>query len=156
MKLPVARNQTKPDIVSAFAHVNDMTPTMLDYAGVQLPGSTYNGHRVHVIMGKSITPFLEGKVAQIYTEEEPVPQEMFNFNNTAVFMGPWKAEKLFGPPITGGKWHLYNIRVDIGENKDLASQHPEILEKMISAYDKFAKDIGVIVSSEINAAALQK
>ena len=158
MKLPGAsnNNQTKPDIVNAFVHVNDMTPTMLDYAWVQqqLPGSTYKGHPVHPIMGKSIKPLLEGKVSQIYADDEPVAQEMFN--NTAVFMGPWKAEKLFGPPITDGKWHLYNIRVDIGENTDLASQHPEILQKMISAYDKFAKAVGVIAPSEISAAALQK
>jgi arylsulfatase len=158
MKLPGAsnNNQTTPDIVNAFVHVNDMTPTMLDYAGVQqqLPGSTYKGHAVHPIMGKSIKPLLEGKVAQIYAEDEPVAQEMFN--NTAIFMRPWKAVKLFGLPISDGKWHLYNIRVDIGENTDLASQHPEILQKMISAYDKFAKDVGVIVPTEISAAALQK
>ena len=30
---------------------------------------------------------------------------------------------------------------------DLASQHPEILQKMMSSYDKFAKDVGVIVPS---------
>jgi hypothetical protein len=78
------------------------------------------------------------------------------FNNTAVFMGPWKAEKLFGPPVSDGKWHLYNIRADIGENTDLASQHPEILQKMISAYDKFAKDVGVIVPSGVSAAVLEK
>ena len=34
MKLPGSSNQTKPDIVSAFVQVNDMTPTFLDYAGV--------------------------------------------------------------------------------------------------------------------------
>jgi hypothetical protein len=28
---------------------------------------------------------------------------------------------------------------------DLASQHPEILKKLISDYDKFAKDVGVVV-----------
>ena len=86
-----------------------MTPTMLDYAGVQPPGSTYKGHPVHPIMGKSIKPLLEGKVAQIYADDEPVAQEMFN--NTAVFMGPWKAEKLFGPPVSDGKWHLYRYKV---------------------------------------------
>jgi arylsulfatase A-like enzyme len=70
MKLPVAsnNNQTKPNIVNTFAHVNDMTSTMLDYAGVQIPGSTYKGHPVIPIMGKSIKPFLEGKVVQIYMQ----------------------------------------------------------------------------------------
>jgi arylsulfatase A-like enzyme len=120
--------------VDAFVHVNDVTPTMLEYAGAQHPGSTYKGHPVHLIMGKSMTPLLEGNV----------------------FIGQWKAEKLFGPPISDGRWHIYNIAVDIGENNNVPSQHPEILQKMISAYDKYAKEVGVIVPLEIGAAALQK
>ena len=51
------------------------------------------------------------------------------------------------PPISDGKWHLFNITADIGENTDLASQHPEILAKLMSDYEKFAKDVGVIVPS---------
>jgi arylsulfatase A-like enzyme len=143
MKLPsTSSNQTKPDIVNAFVHVNDMTPTMLDYAGVQQPGSTYNGHPVHAIMGKSLKPLLEGKVEKVYGDDVPVAQEMFN--NTAVWMGDWKAVRNF-QPVGDGKWHLFNITNDIGENTDLASQHPEILKKLISDYDKYAKDVGVVV-----------
>lgn len=78
------------------------------------------------------------------------------FNNTAVFMGPWKAEKLFGPTLSDGKWHLYNIKTDIGETTDVASEHPEIFHKMLSDDAKFAKDVGVIVPSEVSIAALQK
>jgi len=144
MKLPGASNQTKPDIVSAFVQVNDMTPTFLDYASVQSPGSTYKGHPVHAIMGKSLKPLLEGKVERAHSTEEPVAQEMFN--NTAVWMGDWKAEKN-NPPSSDGKWHLFNITADIGENSDLASQHPEILKNLMSQYENFAKDVGVIVPS---------
>ena len=32
IKLPNAGNQTKTEIVDAFVHVNDMTPTFLEYA----------------------------------------------------------------------------------------------------------------------------
>jgi hypothetical protein len=38
---------------------------------------------------------------------------------------------------------------DIGENNDLASQNPEILKVLISDYDMFAKDVGVIVPTAI-------
>jgi arylsulfatase A-like enzyme len=134
-------NQTHPNVIDVFVHVTDVTPTFLDYAGVQHP-STYHGREVHPLMGKSWKPLLEGNVAQVYADDEPVAQELFN--STAVFMGPWKAEKLFGPPISDGEWHLYNIKLDLGENTDLASQYPDIFQKMITAYDKFAKDNGVI------------
>ncbi|HEY9387354.1 MAG TPA: hypothetical protein VIP70_09955 [Nitrososphaeraceae archaeon] len=140
--------------MDAFVHVNDVTPTMLEYTGAQHPGSMYKGHPVHLIMGKSMKPLLEGNVTQIYADDESVAQEMFK--NTAVFMGPWKAEKLFGPPIYDGRWQIYKITVDIGENNNVASQHPEILQKTISGYDKYAKEVGVIVPSEIGAAPLQK
>ncbi|MFZ0511374.1 MAG: hypothetical protein WAM14_07200 [Candidatus Nitrosopolaris sp.] len=57
--------------------------------------------------------------------------------------------------MTDGKWHLYNIKTDIGETTALDSKHPDILQKMMSAYDKLAKDVGVIVPSGIGAAALE-
>jgi arylsulfatase A-like enzyme len=144
MKLPGTSNQTKPDIVNAFVHVNDMTPTFLDYAGVEPPGSTYKGHAVHAIMGKSLKPFFEGKVENVYADDEPVAQEMFN--NTAVWMGDWKAVKN-NPPPSDGKWHLYNITADIGENNDLSIQHSDVVKKLMAEYDKFAKDVGVVVPS---------
>jgi arylsulfatase A-like enzyme len=144
MKLPGTSNQTEPDIVNAFVHVNDMTPTFLDYAGVQPSGSTYNSHPVHPIMGKSLKPLLEGEVEMVYADDESVSQEMFN--NTAVWKGDWKAVRNM-QPAGDGQWHLFNYTADIGENNDLANQHPEILVALISDYDKFTKDVGVVVPS---------
>jgi len=147
-------NQEHPNIINAFVHVTDITPTLLNYAGIQPSGTIYKGHSVHPITGKSIKPILDGKLSKIYADNEPVSQEMFN--NIAVFMGSWKAEKLFGPHLSDGKWHLYNIKTDIGETTDVASNHPEIFHKMLSDYAKFAKDVGVIVPSGVGTAALQK
>ena len=144
IKTPGTSNQTTPEIISAFVHVNDMTPTMMEYAGAKHPGSTYNGHEVHPIMGKSLKPLLDGVVAQVYSDDEPVSQEMFN--NTAVWMGDWKAVRNF-QPVGDGQWHLFNLTADVGENTDLSNQYPEILKKLVSDYDKFAKDVGVVVPS---------
>ena len=144
IKTPGTSNQTAPKIIAAFVHVNDMTPTMMEYAGAKHPGSTYNGHEAHPIMGKSLKPLLDGVVAQVYSDDEPVSQEMFN--NTAVWMGDWKAVRNF-QPVGDGQWHLFNITADVGENMDLSNQHPEILKQLVSDYDKFAKDVGVVVPS---------
>ena len=144
IKLPDGGNETNSEIVNAFVHVNDMTPTFLEYAGVQPTNSTYKGQTVHAVMGKSIKSLLDGKVEVVHSDDEPISQEMFN--NTAVLMGDWKAVKN-QPPTSDGKWHLFNITADIGENTDLASPHPEILAKLITEYDKFAKNVGVIVPS---------
>jgi arylsulfatase A-like enzyme len=144
IKTPGTSNQTASEIISAFVHVNDMTPTMMEYAGAKHPGSTYNGHEVHPIMGKSLKPLLDGVVAQVYSDDEPVSQEMFN--NTAVWMGDWKAVRNF-QPVGDGQWHLFNLTADVGENTDLSNQYPEILKKLVSDYDKYAKDVGVVVPS---------
>jgi arylsulfatase/uncharacterized sulfatase len=93
-------------------------------------------------MGKSLKPLLEGKVGQVYADDEPVSQEMFN--NTAVWMGDWKAVRNF-QPVGDGQWHLFNLTADLGEKTDLTNQYPEILEKLISHYEEFAKDVGVVV-----------
>jgi arylsulfatase A-like enzyme len=62
------------------------------------------------------------------------------FNNTAVWKGDWKAVRNMQPAVDG-QWHLFNYATDIGENNDLASQHPEILATLLSDYDKFAKNV---------------
>jgi hypothetical protein len=57
--------------------------------------------------------------------------------------------------ISDGTWHLFNMMSDIGENTDLASEHPEILRKLMQAYDKFPKDVGVIVPRVVSSEAFE-
>jgi arylsulfatase len=136
-----AANPTK--IIKAFAYVEDVTPTILEYAGVQHPGTTYKAHPVHAIMGKSLKSLFNGTSDKVYGENDIVADEMFN--NTAVYTGGgWKAMK-HEPPMGNGKWQLYNIVDDPGENLNVANQHPDILQKLISAYGAYSKDVGVVI-----------
>ena len=131
------------NIINAFVHVLDMTPTFLDYAGVKYPISPYNGKEIIVpTTGKSIKPLLEGSVERVHGENQIISQELFG--NSAVFMGDYKG-LLMRPPAGDGKWALYNIKTDPGESYNLAANNSAILDKMISAYDKYAKDVGVIL-----------
>lgn len=34
---------------------------------------------------------------------------------------------------------------DPGENVNIATQHPDILQKMISGYEVYAKDVGIVI-----------
>ena len=45
-------------------------------------------------------------------------------------MGDWKAVRLNLQKNPQAPIHLYNLRVDIAETKDLAEEHPNIVEKM--------------------------
>jgi arylsulfatase len=138
------------DLIKAFAHVQDIHPTILDYAGVQQP-SNYNGHPVAAAPGKSMRPLLEGDVDKLYGDNETVSQEIFN--SSAVWMGDWKALKI-DPPLSTGQWQLFNLTKDPGENNDISSIHPDILKKMLLDYDKFAKDVGIVVTNESRAGEL--
>jgi arylsulfatase len=129
---------TGNNLIKSFVYVTDITPTVLDLAGVSHP-STYKGHEVHPLMGKSLKPLLEGTVRVIHPREEDIAGEMFN--NTSMRMGDWKATSYGFPP----QWKLYNLATDLGENVDLAQRHPDILQKLVSAYNKYAQDVGVVI-----------
>ena len=135
---PPASTNSSSNLVKSFVYVTDITPTILELAGVSHP-STYQGHDVHAVMGKSLNPLLNGTMEKIHPDDEAIAGEMFN--NTSVRMGDWKATSYGYPP----QWKLYNLATDLGENTDLASQHPDILEKLITAYDNYAQDVGVII-----------
>ena len=141
IKEPHTTNTPELDIVKEFVHVSDMTPTFLEYSNTTHPGAEYKGKQVSPMMGKSIKPLLEGTVKEIHMDDEIISSEMFG--NRAVFMGDWKARNnIF--PIGDGQWKLFNIRQDIREATDLSKEHPDILEKMVSSYDKWAQKVGII------------
>ncbi len=141
LKLPEtysSGNASISNLVKSFAYVTDITPTILDLAGVTHP-STYQGHQVHTMMGKSLKPVLVGSAETTHPKDEPISGEMFN--NTSVRMGDWKAI-VYGLPQ---QWKLFNIANDLGENTDLSSEHPDILQNLMIAYEKYAQDVGVVV-----------
>jgi arylsulfatase len=141
IKEPDATTTPELDIINEFVHVSDMTPTFLDYSNTTRPGSEFKGKQISPMMGKSIKPLLEGTVEKIHTDDEIISSEMFG--NSAVFMGDWKARKnIF--PIGDGHWKLFNIKQDIREATDLSKEHSDILKKMISSYDKYAQNVGII------------
>jgi arylsulfatase A-like enzyme len=135
---PSPSNNASSNLIKSYVYVTDITPTILDLAGVSHP-STYKGHDVHAVMGKSLKPLLEGTVEVVHPADEAISGEMFN--NTSVRMGDWKATVYGVPP----QWKLFNLATDLGENTDLSAQHPDILKKLIAAYDKYAQDVGVVI-----------
>ncbi len=151
---PPISEQTPGDnkLIKAFVHVQDIVPTLLDYAGVQHP-STYNGHPVAALLGKTMRPLLDDKVDKLYGDNETVSQELFN--SSAVWMGSWKALKI-DPPLSTGQWQLINLTKDPGENNDISNIHPDILKTMRAAYDKYAKDVGIVVPTVVRAGEMSK
>jgi arylsulfatase len=128
------------NIVKGFVLETDITPTILQMANVSHP-STYKGHAVHPLMGKSIKPLLDGTADKVYADNETISAELFN--ETSVRMGDWVG--IHDSQDASGVWKLFNLASDFGENNNVADQHPDIVQKMKAAYDKFAQDVGVVI-----------
>ena len=126
----------------------DVLPTLVKLAGGQPP-------KDRIIDGKDIWPLLSGE-----TKESP-HEMLFYFECEgqlmAVRSGPWKLsmehqgeEKKDDPKQATPKSfkpQLYNLAEDIGENNDVAAQHPDIVKRLQGYVQKMDRDLGVKVNS---------
>ena len=129
--------------VDAFAYVWDLMPTLLDMAGVQHP-KEYRGQEIEPMMGRSLSEILSGSQTELYGEDEYISGEMLNGKWTR--KGDFKAVSV-APPYGSGEWQLYDLAEDPGETRDLAEQQPELLEELRAAWDRYAKDVGVVLTN---------
>ncbi|TDP63485.1 arylsulfatase [Roseateles toxinivorans] len=134
-------NRIQPD----FTHVSDIVPTLLDLAGVARPGTTYQGRPVEPLTGTSLLPALTGAAGPVHGPDEPIGYELSG--NQALFKGDLKLVKNL-PPLGDGQWHLYDIRQDPGETRDLQQQRPEAFRAMQADYAAYAKANGVLPMPE--------
>jgi len=128
--------------VDAFAYVWDLMPTILELAGIPHPGE-YQGRQVERMRGRSLQGVLTGSTNTVYGENDFVGGEMLN--GKWMRRGAFKAVSV-APPYGSGTWQLYNVVDDPGETRDLATEQPEMLNDLQAAWDRYAKDVGVVLS----------
>jgi len=103
----------------------DLLPTLCDLAGVPIPDR---------IDGRSFRGLLDG------TRHVGHDHLFWNRPGTAqaVRRGDWKAVR-FRPGAAGagpgGRFELYNLRTDIGERRDVARRHPDIVGELNALMD---------------------
>lgn len=127
----------------AFASVKDITPTLLEYAGIEHPGSTYEGREIYPMTGRSMRPLWEGYADRIHPKDEPIVFETFGTGDAAVFLGNWKILRQ-NPEWGDGTWKLYNLEIDPTERNDLSRIYPNLLQNMINEYEAYAERVNVI------------
>ncbi len=122
----------KKGFIDSRAQVADITPTLLDFAGVD-----YNPYEFY---GRSLRPVLTGRATNVYGEDDAFAFEVSG--TAALYKGNWKITKT-PPPHGDGSWHLYDLSVDPGETTDVAPQHPSLFQEMRDEYNAYANDVGV-------------
>jgi len=131
----------------AFASVMDLTPTWVDYAGVEAPDGEYNGREVFSFDGRTMRPLLEQTANDIYGPDEAIGFELYGTVNKALFMGDWKIMQVGDRPWGNGlnePWKLFNLRMDPRELIDLSEFYPAQLDKMIAAYAEYEEDVNFV------------
>ena len=113
----------------------DLYPTIASWCGVDVPPD-------RVIDGHDIGPVLEAKDAES-------PYDAFYYysgsNLEAVRSGKWKLHVFKTPNHRGGQGpmeELYDLEVDVGETKDVAAAHPDVLARLHALLDRARADLG--------------
>jgi arylsulfatase A-like enzyme len=114
-----------------FCHVVDLTPTIMDMLGLQVPDSI-NGITQMPIEGTSFAPIVSDPTGTLNRG----PQYFEMFGHRGIVVDGWKAVAFhqMGTPFEDDTWELYHLAEDFNEFHDLAEQEPERLAHMIDMW----------------------
>lgn len=122
---------------SQYVHAVDVVPTLYDLLDI---------HEPDVLKGYTQSP-IEGESFAASLGDPDAPERETQFYSMlgmrAIYHRGWLASTLH-PPISGwGKfdqdvWELYHLREDRAQTRNLAAQHPELLEELKSLWFYYA------------------
>ena len=133
--------QQTGELSAAFTWATDITPTILALSGVAQPSGRYAGRPILPITGRDLTPVLTGEADHIYTDDDAVGYELTGHG--ALFQGDYKIV-VNQAPLGDGQWRLFNIVEDPGETVDLSGSLPVVFQRMLSRYQRFERENGVL------------
>ncbi|MDT0596464.1 arylsulfatase [Glaciecola petra] len=114
------------------SHVSDITPTLLDAAGVEFDPSEF--------YGKSLRSLFSDKKANIWGDDSYAFEVS---GNASLYKGKWKIT-LVKSPFGDENWQLFDLSTDPGEAIDLSATHPDVLNELIREYQDYSQQMGII------------
>lgn len=138
---PILAEQLQGQISHSKAFVKDLAPTILTIAGTQHPGSKYQGKTIEPQTGKDLVPLITGHQATVYSDNDIIAYEIGG--NAGLIKGDYKITFNRGGQ-NDNRWHLYNLQQDPGETQAIESQYPAILSDLLSDYERYTQNNGVL------------
>ncbi len=129
-----------PAIVGDFVFITDLTPTILQLAGVEHPGTTHEGRAIEPVTGRSFVPLLSG--AKLADRERVTGIELLG--KRVIRSGDWKLVHMPEPYGTND-WQLFNVAQDIAESRDVAPEYPDRVAELKAHWDDYARKNKVII-----------
>jgi arylsulfatase len=131
----------KGEISEIFSTAMDIAPTFLDLAGVNHPGTHYDGREIHDMRGRSLNLWLEGVSDRVHPPGTSMGWELFG--RRAIRKDEWKAVYVPGDDGTS-RWQLYDLSRDQGETDDLAGREPAKLAELLELWRCYVEETGVV------------
>jgi arylsulfatase len=139
----------RDEFCQQFQHVIDVFPTLLEVAGIPMPGRV-NGIEQDEVHGTSMVPTF----ADATTPSTHATQYFEILGNRAIYHDGWMAScfhgrlpwiRFAGFEFDGEQevWELYHVAEDFSQSVDLAAKHPEKLRQLQELFEQEAERYGV-------------
>jgi arylsulfatase len=136
--------KSKGQIRDQYHHSTDIVPTILDICGLEMP-KVYRGVEQYPLSGVSMRYSFDAPDAPTQKKR----QYYAMLGTRAMWQDGWKAVALHAPLVGKGNfdkdgWELYNVDKDRAESRNLAAEHPEILDELIKVWFEEA-DVNMVL-----------
>ncbi len=140
--------KAKGEVRTQYGHAIDMVPTVLDALGIDSP-EAIKGVTQSAIQGISLVDTFDDANAP----ERHLTQYFEMLGHRSIYHDGWRAVcpwpgqsfsqgRSFGTPMTAedlqkldaSGWELYHVAEDFSETNNVAGQHPEILQELITLW----------------------
>ena len=134
-----------------FSHVNDIAPTILAAAGIEMPASVNGVSQLPMDGSSMLASFASADAPEFH------PTQFFEvFGNRAIYHEGWMASARHDRlPWSVGlanqesnfdddTWELYNLEEDFSQAHDLAAEYPQKLVELQQLFLAQAQDLGIL------------
>jgi arylsulfatase len=130
----------RDQVTRAVLQVTDLTPTLLDMAGVDHP-TEIGGRKVAPLWGSSLADHLAG---EFWARNGPHTWIGMGFaGDQFVRKERWKLIRM-RPPFGSGKWRLFRIDLDPSELYDRSESNAAVRDELEALWALYAKAVGAV------------